>query len=94
MKINWKVRFKNRIFLLSLWSLLVVLAQKIATILGQDITVISGEITDVVEIVLTILGLLGIVQDPTNKGLSDTDRALNYKTPTDAYESNDDEAVG
>lgn len=86
MKINWKVRFKNRIFLAALWSLLITLAQQVAGIWDYDITIISNEVTNIFETILLILGLIGIIQDPTNNGLSDSERALQYKTLDDAHE--------
>ena len=35
----------------------------------------------VVEVVLTILAALGIVVDPTTKGVSDSSQALEYEKP-------------
>lgn len=81
MKINWKVRFKNKTFLLSLWALIIVLAQQIASIWGADITLVSVQVTNVVETVLTILALIGIVHDPTTRGLNDSEQALKYDKP-------------
>lgn len=81
MKINWKVRFKNKTFLLSLWALIIVLAQQIASIWGADITLVSTQVTNVVETVLTILALIGIVHDPTTPGINDSAQALNYDKP-------------
>ena len=81
-KINWKVRFKNKTFLLSLWALIVVLAQQIASLFGADITIYSTEVTAIVETVLTVLGLLGVVHDPTTAGVSDSERAMNYDKPS------------
>jgi len=78
MKINWKVRFKNKTFLLSLWALIIVLVQQIASIWGADITLFSAQVTNVVETVLTILALIGIVHDPTTPGLNDSKQALRY----------------
>lgn len=81
MKINWEVRFKNKTFLLSLWALIIVLAQQIASIWGADITLVSTQVTNVVETVLTILALIGIVHDPTTPGINDSERALKYDKP-------------
>ena len=78
MKINLKVRFKNKTFLLSLWALIIVLAQQIASIWGADITLVSAQVTNIVETVLTILALIGIVHDPTTPGMNDSERAMKY----------------
>lgn len=79
--INWKARFKHKQFLVALIALLLVLANQIAGVVGADITVYSAEITAISETVLTILGLLGIVIDPTTDGVSDSERALRYNKP-------------
>ena len=80
-QINWKVRFKNKTFLLSLWALIIVLAQQIASIWGADITLISTQVTNVVETVLSILGLIGVIQDPTTPGVNDSQRVMSYHKP-------------
>lgn len=80
-QINWKVRFKNKTFLLALWALLVVLAQQVAGLFGADITLYSADVTSIVETVLTILGLIGVIHDPTTQGMSDSERAMSYDKP-------------
>lgn len=78
--INWKVRLKSKTFLTSLIALLLVLANQIASLFGMDITLISQEITAISETILVILGLMGVINDPTvtNNGLlGDSDKVLN-----------------
>jgi len=79
--INWKVRFQSKEFLSSLVALLLVLANQIAQMFGADITIISQEVTEVVETVLMILGLIGVVHDPTTKGFGDSEQAMTYNSP-------------
>lgn len=81
MNVNWKARFKHKPFLVSLLALVLVLANQIAGVFGVDITVFSAEITSISETVLTILGLLGVVIDPTTSGVSDSTQALRYDEP-------------
>lgn len=83
MKINWKVRLQHKQFWVSLIALLLVLANKIAGIFSFDITIYNDQITAVSETVLSILGLLGIIIDPTTKGTSDSEQAMNYDKPKD-----------
>lgn len=83
MKINWKVRLKHKQFWVSLIALLLVLANQIAGIFNVDITIYNAQITAISETVLSILGLLGIIIDPTTKGASDSLQALNYDKPKD-----------
>ena len=81
MKINWKVRLQHKQFWVSLIALLLVLANQIAGIFNVDITIYNAQITAISETVLSILGLLGIIIDPTTVGASDSTQALKYVTP-------------
>ncbi|MEY9979671.1 phage holin [Lysinibacillus sp. RC79] len=83
MKINWKVRLQHKQFWVSLIALLIVLANQIAGIFNVDITIYNEQITAISETVLSILGLLGIIIDPTTNGVSDSAQALNYDKPKD-----------
>lgn len=80
-QINWKVRFRNKTFLASLFALLLVLAQQIASLFGVDITVYSEQATDIFNTVLTILAIIGVVHDPTTPGVNDSQRAMSYHKP-------------
>jgi len=81
MKINWKVRLQHKGFWVSLIALLLVIANQIAALFGIDITIYNEQVTALSESVLAILGLLGIIIDPTVNGLSDSEQALKYKKP-------------
>ncbi|MGN4127608.1 phage holin [Lysinibacillus sphaericus] len=83
MKINWKVRLQHKQFWVSLIALLIVLANQIAGIFHVDITIYNDQVTAISETVLSILGLLGIIIDPTTQGASDSAQALNYDKPKD-----------
>jgi phi LC3 family holin len=41
----------------------------------------ENQIMDVVSNVLTFLGLIGVLVDPTTKGVGDSKRALKYEEP-------------
>ncbi|TBV88221.1 phage holin [Lysinibacillus sp. OL1] len=70
-------------FWVSLIALLLVLANQIAGIFNVDITIYNAQITAISETVLSILGLLGIIIDPTTVGTSDSKQALKYDKPKD-----------
>ena len=86
MKINWKVRLQHKQFWMSLIALLIVLANQVAGIFNVDITLYNDQITSISETVLSILALLGIIIDPTTKGTSDSQQALNYEKPKDGVQ--------
>lgn len=82
MRINWKVRLQHIPFLLGLFSLLLLLAQQVATIFGYDLTAaMSEQISSILNTVLSILVLIGVIVDPTTRGTSDSERALMYRRP-------------
>ena len=81
MKINWKIRFKNQAFLIAMIPLVFVLIQSVLEIFGISIPaeMLSEKLITIVKTVFTILGLLGVVVDPTTEGVQDSDRAMTYK---------------
>ncbi|MEH7504859.1 phage holin [Neobacillus drentensis] len=86
--INWKVRFRNRNWVIAFLSQIMIVAQMVLAGLNS-LGVIDFQLTDAIQnSVLTFanavfvgLSILGIVQDPTTKGYSDSERALKYKDP-------------
>ena len=82
MKINWKVRFMHKPFLLAMFSLVLLLAQQVGAVFGYDLTNMMGEqLTSIFNTVLSILVLMGVVVDPTTKGMSDSEQAQTYRRP-------------
>lgn len=82
MRINWRIRLLHKPFLLSLFSLILLLAQQVAAIFGYDLTsAMSTQLTYIINTVLSILVLMGVVVDPTTRGTSDSERALMYRRP-------------
>ncbi len=80
MNVNWKVRIKNKVFWLAIIPAVLVLIQKVLVVFGVsfDPTVLSGQLTDIIESVFLVLAIIGIVVDTTTKGLSDSDLAMTY----------------
>lgn len=81
--INWKVRFKNRNFWLALVPALLLLLQSAAALAGIDLELgaLQGRLLDFVNATFGVLAILGIVNDPTTQGLTDSPRALDYSKP-------------
>ena len=72
--INWKLRFQNKTTLLAIASTVILLAQQLGFKLPDNIS-------DVVNTFLTLLVLLGVINDPTTEGISDSPKALTYNEP-------------
>lgn len=83
MKINWKVRFKNKAFWVAIIPATIVLIVAIASVFGIeiDLSAISDRLLDVVNALFVVLSIVGIVVDPTTDGLTDSTQALSYEKP-------------
>ena len=81
MQINWKVRFQNKTFLTGLISLVVVFIYDLLQLLEIVPTVTQSAVMQVAEGILTILGMVGVIADPTTAGLSDSKQAMTYDAP-------------
>ena len=82
-KINWSVRLKNKNFWLAVVPALALLFQAFANIFGIKLE--FGETIDkilvFINVLFAFLVLIGIVNDPTTVGFSDSTRALGYEEP-------------
>ena len=81
MQINWKVRFQNKTFLAGLISLVVVFIYDLLQLLEIAPVVTQSAVMQVAEGILTILGMVGVIADPTTAGLSDSRQAMTYDAP-------------
>ena len=83
MKINWLVRIKNKNFWLAIIPALLLLVQVVAAVFGiqLDLGDIGNKLLAVVNAVFGVLTILGIVTDPTTKGISDSAQAMTYEKP-------------
>jgi phi LC3 family holin len=83
MKINWVVRIKNKAFWVALIPAVLMLIQVVASLLGfkLELDALGEKLLDVIEAVFIVLGIFGIVNDPTTKTLSDSEQAMTYTEP-------------
>lgn len=81
--INWKVRMRNKSFWLAVVPAALLLAQVIAVPFGYnfEIDVINKQLLDIINAAFAFLSILGVVTDPTTKGVSDSEQALSYSKP-------------
>lgn len=81
--VNLKVRMKNKAFWLALIPALLILAQVVAGIFGYKIEIegVTNQAMAAVNALFAVLAILGIVNDPTTAGFSDSDRAMTYTQP-------------
>lgn len=81
MKINWKVRFKNKTWLTMFVSLIIGFIFSMLELFDIYPTITENLVMRIVGEVLTFLGLIGVLVDPTTAGLNDSVRALGYEEP-------------
>ncbi len=78
MKINWKVRLRNKTWLASVLALIVSFAYDLLTMLDVVPPLSEDWLMSLLQTILTLLTALGVVIDPTTDGAEDSDRAMNY----------------
>lgn len=89
MKINWKVRFQNKVWLSSFIALTLSFIYNLLGMLGIEPQITQAEAGQIASQVLMILGLLGVVVDPTTEGVEDSNRAMGYIKPWNDEIDND-----
>ena len=81
MKINWKVRLRNKTWVASLLALVIAFVSNLLAMLGIEVPVTQEWVTGIVGTVITLLAGLGVLIDPTTPGMGDSDRAMLYQEP-------------
>ena len=83
MKINWIVRIKNKNFWISVIPAILLLIQVVAAVfdIKLDLGELGNKLIAVVNAVFVLLTILGVVNDPTTAGISDSNQALTYTKP-------------
>jgi len=74
LKMDWKTRIKNKAFWIALIPAVIVLIQVVGNVFGLDLSNLTGlsqQLIDVVNAVFVVLSILGVVIDPTTKGIRD-----------------------
>lgn len=81
MKINWKVRFQNKVTLTAIVMAVIALVYQVLAVGGVVPSVAESTIVEIAGMVINLLVLLGIVVDPTTEGAGDSQQALTYTEP-------------
>lgn len=74
-KINWKLRLQRKSFWVALIGLVAILSQQLG------IKFLPDNAADITNTILAIGVLVGIINDPTTAGLTDSTQALDYTEP-------------
>lgn len=83
MKINWQVRIKNKMFWVTLVPATLLFIQVLLVPFGYkfEIEPLNSQLLAIVNAAFALLAILGLVNDPTTSGATDSDKALNYTAP-------------
>lgn len=83
MSVNWKLRFRNKSWWMSIIPAIALCAQALARLFGLELNL--GEQTDklmvAIDTIFVVLTLAGVSVDPTTHGWADSDRAMGYSEP-------------
>ena len=83
---NWKLRLQNKTTLITLIAAVLSLVYQVLAMFNIVPGVTEETILSAAGVAVNILCLLGIVVDPTTKGITDSSRALNYSAPAEDCE--------
>lgn len=81
MKINWKVRLRNPIFWLTVIPAVISFAYTVLNLFGAAPAIPETTATEAVTAIITALGALGVLVDPTTAGVGDSKQAMTYEEP-------------
>lgn len=77
MKINWKLRLRNKVTLIALITLTVNFIYSFLAEMGITPKIDSGTILQFADYLIKLLAILGVIVDPTTEGVKDSELALN-----------------
>lgn len=86
---NWKLRLKNKTVLTGLVGALLLFIKQVTELFGLDLTSQLEQASGLIGTILTILAGLGVIVDPTSKGVKDSGIVHSYSKPRDSDNPNE-----
>lgn len=83
MKINWKVRLRQKQFLVGMFAAVLLFVQTVADLCGFNLAEALNveNVSEIFNSILGILTIMGVIVDPTTSGTSDSEQAQEYTEP-------------
>ena len=79
--INWKVRLKNKVWLLTAIPVVLGAVYSVFGLFGWVPPIAETALENALITIVGALAVLGIVEDPTTAGVGDSKQALTYEEP-------------
>lgn len=79
--INFKVRARNTLFWMTILPALVAFIYSLLGAFGIVPAVSENDVINIITSIITALATLGVLIDPTTKGISDSELAMTYTEP-------------
>lgn len=76
---DWKTRIRSKAFWITLIPAVILLLQVVGNVFGLDLSNLTGlsqQLIDVVNAVFVVLTILGVVVDPTTRGITDENKEV------------------
>lgn len=86
---NWKVRFRNKVWLTSFIGAIVTFIYTILSMFDIFPRLTENTVMQVVNAVMMMLTMMGVLIDPTVDGVYDSSRALTYNNPAPNWAEED-----
>lgn len=87
-KVNWKVRVQKKSFWMAIVSALAIFVNSVAQAFGLDYSTQVQSAIDGATGLLAVLAGIGVIDDMTTKGISDSGIARTYTKPRDSKDPN------
>lgn len=81
MNINWVLRLQNKATLSTLCVIIISAVYSVLATVGVTPSITQEQTHNLFIAAIDIAAAIGIVVDPTTKGISDSDRAMGYVEP-------------
>jgi phi LC3 family holin len=79
--INWKVRFKNKVWLAAFIALIISFVYQVLAMFDIAPVITQDSVIQAANLVLMMLSAMGVLVDPTTTGITDSRRAMSYTKP-------------
>lgn len=79
MKINWSLRFHNKVWLTTLLAVVCTFVFNLLDLFGIQTNVEQEQVIQLGTALLSLLSALGVVIDPTTPGVSDSEMVIDRK---------------